>query len=265
MKVAVAGKGGVGKTTVCASLARLYREMGASVLAIDADPNNCLGPALGIPADILEGVQPLSDLRDVLAERAGGKPGGGGLYILNPEVDDLIQDHAIEHEGIRLMVMGTVVEGGSGCVCPENTTLRAVLRRLVDEPSDVILLDMEAGVEHLGRATAQNVDIMLVVVEPTAAAMATVHRIVRLGRDIGLTNVGIVGNKIATEAHRQLVSREARDVPILGMLPLEKTILDSAMDGNAAVPVTGEYHAALLELLNAINDIVGNSPRATAV
>jgi CO dehydrogenase maturation factor len=256
MRLAIAGKGGVGKTTVAASLARSYRRAGASVLAIDADPNSCLGAALGVPADIMARVQPLSDLRDVLAERAGGKPGAGGLYILNPPVDDLIAQHAIEHEGIRLMVMGTVTQGGGGCVCPENTTLRAVLRRLVDEPNDVILLDMEAGVEHLGRATAQNVDLMLVVVEPTLASMATVHRIVRLGADIGLNNVGIVGNKIVSEAHGDLVTREAGDIPVLGMLPRDPAILDAAM-GSHAVPVAGAYAEAVEQLREAISEAAG--------
>jgi len=177
-KVAIAGKGGVGKTTLSAALCRDLARSGERVLAVDADPNNCLGRALGIPEGILSGIAPLSEMTELLAERAG-KAEGGGFFALNPRVDDLLERFGVEHAGVSLLVMGTVDEPGAGCVCPESAVLKALLRHLVGLEEYSLVLDMEAGLEHLGRGTAQHVGALLIVVEPTSASARTAGRIAR--------------------------------------------------------------------------------------
>ncbi len=173
MKLAIAGKGGVGKTTLSAALARSLRKRGERVVAIDADPNNCLGRALGVPEEALDGVTPLSEMKDLLAERAGTSE-GGSFFNIAPKVEDLLDRFGIEHAGVNLLVMGTVDEPGAGCVCPESAVLKALVRHLVGLPDLSVIMDMEAGLEHLGRGTAQHVGALLIVSQPTpAGACAT--------------------------------------------------------------------------------------------
>ena len=218
MRIAVAGKGGVGKTTVAAGLCLLMAERGRSPWAIDADPNNCLGYALGIPQELLEDIRPLSEMRELLAKRAGSEPGAGGMFALNPEVTDLIADYEIKNRNVSLLVMGAVEEGGTGCMCPENATLRAILRELVDEERDLVV-DMVAGLEHLGRGTAQAVDGLLIVTRPASSALRTVQRVIRLAEGIGITRVWALGNDSAGEADVQMIRDSLSELPLLGVLP----------------------------------------------
>ncbi len=185
--------------------------------AIDADPNNCLGYALGLPEETLHKLRPLSDMRELLAERAGVRVGQGGMFALNPRVDDLISDYTIEHNHIRLLVMGTV-EAGAGCVCPESNVLRALVRELVDLPHPVVL-DMEAGVEHLGRGTARAVDAMAVVVDPAAATLRTARRIASLAHDLGVPRVLAIANRVAAAQDVPQIEKDLGDIALLGWLP----------------------------------------------
>jgi len=228
MKIAVAGKGGAGKTTLTAALARAYAKASSGprgagrVVAVDADPNNCLGLALGFPPEVLAGLTPLSEMKDLLAERSGlpdasGK--GGSMFLLNPRVDDLLARFAVEHDGISLLVMGTVTKAGGGCLCPENSVLRALVRELLFEEGAVVLLDLEAGLEHLGRATAEFVDAMLIVSEPTSVSLQTAGRIAELAAQINLPTPGLVGNKVSSEAAAAFLREHADPLPVLGILP----------------------------------------------
>jgi CO dehydrogenase maturation factor len=173
MKLAITGKGGVGKTTLTALLAQSYADMGRQVLAVDADPSPCLAGALGFPEELREELKPIAEMDALIEERTGAKPGTvGGFFTLNPRVDDIPERFSVLHRGVRLLEMGSVELGGSGCICPEAAMLKTLFTHLLFRKDDILLLDMYAGVEHLGRATVDFVDAMLVVVEPTRAVSA---------------------------------------------------------------------------------------------
>jgi CO dehydrogenase maturation factor len=217
MKLAIAGKGGVGKTTLCAALAHAFARQGRRVMAVDADPNNCLGPALGFPPELVASITPICEMRELLCERAGTSQ-GGGFFALDPAVDDLIERFSVTHDGIKLLVMGTITQGGAGCVCPESTVLRALTRQIVTGAESVLLLDMEAGLEHLGRGTSRHMDALVIVVEPTHASARTAERIAALAGDLGLQALFVVANKVREPGDATFV-REQIPLPLIGALP----------------------------------------------
>jgi len=224
LKVAIAGKGGVGKTTLAALLARTAAARGYRVLAVDADPNPTLAPTLGYTAPI----RPLAEEEDLIYQRAGKE----GLIKLNPTVDDIPDRFAVEHGGIRILVLGGIRGGGSGCACPANSFLRALLRHLVLRPGETVIVDLEAGVEHLGRATAQGVDALLVVVEPDVRTLETAARIQALAREIGLTRVYAVGNKLEGKPDEDFIrSSLPNDLPLIATFPFSQEIRRAARTG----------------------------------
>ena len=199
MKIAISGKGGVGKTTLAALLAQYYADQDRDVLAVDADPSPCLAGALGFPDDLREKLHPIAEMDALIEERTGAKPGAsGGFFTLNPRVDDLPERFSVTHKGVRLLEMGSVDLGGSGCICPESAMLKTLFTHLLFRDDEVLIIDMYAGVEHLGRATVDFVDAMIVVVEPTQRSLGTAAQIKRLSKDIGLERLWLVGNKIRT-------------------------------------------------------------------
>jgi CO dehydrogenase maturation factor len=230
MKLAVTGKGGVGKTTVVAGMAHVLAERRQKVLAIDADPVSNLALALGFPKD--QRLTPIAEMRELIEERTEAKSGSrGGFFKLNPRVDDLPDKYTLENDGIRLMVMGTVQKGGGGCVCPENVMVRTLVTHLLLLRGEVVILDMEAGVEHLGRATAQAVDKLIVVVEPGQRSLEVAQKIRRLAADIGLKNIGVVGNKIRKEADREFLLSHMPDFHFLGFLPYDPRVVEADLGG----------------------------------
>jgi len=219
MKLAVSGKGGVGKTTLTALLARRLVEQGRRVLAVDADPDANLAAALDFPSP--ESIVPIVQMKELIAERMGTRPGAVGTYFkLNPKVDDLPATHCLEHEGLKLIVMGMVRQGGAGCACPENMFLKALLDHILLGPDEDVLVDMEAGLEHLGRATASSVDGLLVVVEAGLRSVETLERIRRLAADIGLKRCWPVANKIASQEERAFLEESIAGDGIIAWLPL---------------------------------------------
>lgn len=237
IKVAVAGKGGVGKTTIAGTLARLFARDGHSVIAVDADPAMNLKFALGIE----ENPPPISELKDIIFERTGAYT-GTGIYKLNPKVDDIITRYGAKGpDGVTLLVMGTIEKGGTGCTCPENAFLRSLLRHVLFKENTVIM-DMEAGIEHLGRGTAKGVDIMLTVVEPGMRSVETVGRIRKLGEDIGIKNIVAVMNKVTDlEVVERIESKlEEMDIPLLEIIPYEQALIKADMESKAPLDIGGE-------------------------
>ena len=231
LKIAIGGKGGVGKTTITSLLARCFAaENQNKVIAIDADPVANLAAGLGIPED--KPITPISELKDLIAERTGAKPGTmGGFFTLNPKVDDIPERFSLEKDGVKLLVMGTVQSGGSGCICPESTILKALMNHLVLYRDDIVIMDMEAGVEHLGRATSSSVDALIVVVNPGARSRVAAERIRKLGRDIGIKNILVLGNRVKGAEDEQLIRESLADFEILGFLPEHEEISSADRDG----------------------------------
>ncbi|MDR2053447.1 MAG: AAA family ATPase [Treponema sp.] len=197
MKIAITGKGGVGKTTLAAVLARLYAAEGRTVLAVDVDPDANLGLALGFSEEELADITPISKMKDLIAERTGADSSGlGKFFKINPRVDDIPDRFAREKNGVKLLIMGTVETGGSGCVCPEHVMVKRVISNLVLGRDEVVIMDMEAGLEHLGRGTAGMVDEFIVVIEPGARSIQTCHKVKELAADLGVKKVNVVANKV---------------------------------------------------------------------
>ncbi|MFC1922624.1 AAA family ATPase [Chloroflexota bacterium] len=228
MKIAISGKGGVGKTTLSALLAQVYADAGRNVLAVDADPSPCLAGALGFPAEQRAKLHPISEMDELIYERTGAKPGAtGGYFTLNPRVDDIPERFSVKFRDVSLLEMGSVDIGGSGCICPESAMLKSLFTHLMFRKEDVLILDMYAGVEHLGRATVDFVDAMLIVVEPTRRSLGTAAQIKALAEDIGLTRLWLVGNKVRDEAETAFLMSETPGIPVLGLLPADMGVQEA--------------------------------------
>ncbi len=218
MKIAISGKGGVGKTTLAAVLAHLFAKDGYRVTAIDCDADINLPSALGIKGE----VKPLSELHEIIEQRVVGPL---GTYKLNPKVDDVFEAYSVYNEdGVRVLVLGTIEKGGEGCFCPQNAFLRAILRHAIFKRKDVLILDMEAGIEHLGRGTARGVDLLIAVIEPGTRSLETLERIEKLGKDIGIERMAVVVNKyMESEDVKKLLERVK--YPILGYIPFSECFI----------------------------------------
>lgn len=228
MKIAVTGKGGVGKTTLSALLAQAYADMGRQVLAVDADPSPCLAGALGFPPELRQQLHPIAEMDALIEERTGARPGTiGGFFTINPRVDDIPERFSVVHRKVRLLEMGSVDLGGSGCICPESAMLKTLFTHLLFRKDDVLILDMYAGVEHLGRATVDFVDAMLVVVEPTRRSLGTAAQIKKLAADIGLTRLWLVGNKVRDEDEAKFLHDETPGIPVLGLLTADLAVQEA--------------------------------------
>jgi CO dehydrogenase maturation factor len=225
MKIAISGKGGVGKSTLAAALAILMARRGDKVLAVDADPDSNLAACLGIPLEKQKEIIPISRQADLIEERTGAKSDGyGQAFKLNPEVGDIADRFAFTHEGVSLLVLGAVQKGGGGCACPESVLIRSLVADLVLQKDESLVMDMEAGIEHLGRGTASGVDVMVVVLEPGQRSVETAQRIVRMAGEIGLKNVRFAANKVAGAADELFVRNAFPDNRLLGIVPYSEEI-----------------------------------------
>ncbi len=233
IKIAISGKGGVGKTTLSGTLARLLARKGYQVLAIDADPSMNLASALGIKNP----PKPLTEFTELIDERAGGP---AGVFKLNPRVDDIVEKFGVTGpDNVKLLVLGTVERGGSGCMCPASSFLKALLRHVLLKTNSVVILDMEAGVEHLGRGTTRGIDIMLIVVEPGARSIETAGRIVELARQIDIRKFGAVINKAGGEAKDIEDKLKGYGIEVFGIIPYDTSLVQADMENIAPIDKGG--------------------------
>ena len=246
MKIAISGKGGVGKTLLSSFLSKTFADFGYSVLAIDADPDANLAATLGVPHP--EKIIPISEMSALIEERTGAKPGkAGSFFKLNPKVDDLPEDYSVKIDGVRLMVMGRIKKGGSGCYCPENTLLAALISHLLLARDEVVIIDMEAGIEHLGRATAKTVDKLIVVVEPGRRSIEAAQVIDKLARDIGLNSIAVVGNKIRSQSDKEFIISSLPGFELLGFIPYDQALVEADL---ASRPLLDSSQKIITEVKN---------------
>ncbi len=226
MKIAITGKGGVGKTTLAAGLVKLFARHGFQVYAVDADPDISLGTTLGVPEEALKAQPPLVEMRQLIKERTGS---GGGFYVLNPQVDDILDSYSIDLDNIKLLRMGGYKNVGSSCYCPENAFLNAIVNSLLLGKQDVVILDFGAGIEHLTRGTARGVDLMLIVTEPTKVSVDTARVIKKLSSDMEVPKVKVVGNKVRTDKEMDFLKKSFSPDELLGILEYKEEIWEESM------------------------------------
>jgi CO dehydrogenase maturation factor len=250
MKLAISGKGGTGKSTIAGILAHYFSRDGYRVLAVDSDPDANLASAIGIPRGEASAITPVSEQRRLIKERTGANPRQfGQLFKLNPTVDDIPDRFSIEFRGIKLLVMGAVRKGESGCACPENVLLRNLLSEIILHRDEVVVIDLEAGIEHLGRATAKSVDRMLIVVEPGSRSIETAGTIMNLGADIGIQDFAVIANKIQNEEQRAWISGQFPENLLLGTISYHEIIRDCDILGK---PLIDSLDGALKEEFDSI-------------
>jgi CO dehydrogenase maturation factor len=233
MKIAITGKGGVGKTTFAATLARLYADEGRPVLAADVDPDANLGLALGFSEEDLAQIVPITKMRKLIEERTGAND-ENKFYRINPQVSDIPDKYGKLCNGVRLLVLGTVDTAGSGCVCPEHVMLKRIINNLVLHREDVVILDMEAGLEHLGRGTTSGMDQFVVVIEPGARSIQTYQNVKRLATELGVKQVRVVANKVRDEKDEAFIREKIPSEDLLGFIHYNTEVIDA--DRNGASP-----------------------------
>lgn len=241
MKIAVSGKGGVGKTSVAAGLALFFKNQGKKVIAIDADPDANLAATLGFSAS--ERPAPISELKKIILERTGEV---GAFFKLNPKVDDIPDKFSAKKGNIRLIEMGTVKKGGSGCVCPESAFLKALLSHIFLNRDEIVVVDMEAGIEHLGRGTSQSVEKFLIVVEPNNTSIDTAKKINFLASGLGIKDISVIGNKIRSAKDKDFIDKNLKDIRIQGYINTDEALLNS----RGVLPEGSEFIRNLTEVFN---------------
>lgn len=237
MKIAITGKGGVGKTTFAATLARLYAEEGRTVLAADVDPDANLGLALGFPEDILDSIIPISRMRKLVEERTGASA-DNSFYKLNPKVDDIPDTYSKTYNGVKLLTLGTVETGGGGCVCPEHVMLKRILSHLILRSNDVVIMDMEAGLEHLGRGTCEGMEQFVAVIEPGARSVQTYKNVKRLAEDLGVRRVRVVANKVRSAEDEAFIRSRIPAEDLLGFIHYNAEVIDADRQGKSPFDVS---------------------------
>ncbi len=257
MKIAISGKGGSGKTLLSALLAQTFAHNGYNVIAVDADPDANLATALGFSSQTR--ITPLSEMTDLISERVTGERNDlGGYFKLNPHVSDIPDKFSISRNNIRLLVMGQVKKGGAGCYCPENSLLSALMAHLVLGRDEVVIMDMAAGIEHLNRGTARRVDLLLIVTDPSRAGVETARRINSLARDIGLSNIVVVGNKIRSQAEEDFITSSLAGYTFAGFIPYDQQIVNAEINKADLGQASQNVNKAVKSIYDGITGFTGS-------
>ena len=250
MKIAITGKGGVGKTTLSAVLSHLFASSGKRVIAVDADPDANLAQALGIKLSDIEHIKPIAELNELIEERTGAQPGKmGGIFKLNPRVDDLPENFGFRINNITLLIMGKSKAAASGCYCPEHIFLKRLLKHLLIERDEVVIVDMEAGIEHLTRGTAEAVDAFIVVVEPGQRSIQTAATVKELAKGLGVKQVFVVANKVRNDDDIKFLKEHMEGMQLLGAMPFSQSVMDADVKGISPYEV--------LDIVEDVKQIIG--------
>jgi len=268
VKIAIGGKGGVGKTTVCAIWAQIFAEEGFDVLAIDADPNTNLASAFGIPSE--QNPEPLIKMKQLIAERTGtGKEAVGAYFKLNPKVSDLPEKYWLEVGGteaqtqngtfgkpLKLLVLGAITQAGAGCACPEGAFLKALLTHTILQRQEVVLVDLAAGVEFMGRASVQGIDALVVVVEPGGRSIETANNVAKMARELGIRGVGAIANKITETTQTDVIKSQLKDVSLLGSLEYSRSVQEADLKSEPVFQASVELVEGLKKAKKALMDLI---------
>jgi CO dehydrogenase maturation factor len=245
MKIAISGKGGVGKTTLAGVMARILAAEGKKVLAIDADPDSNLASAIGLDKEALAKLSPIASMTSLVEERTGAKKGTfGSMFKLNPKVDDLPDEMGVVYQGVKLLLLGCIPQGGGGCFCPENVLLKNLVRHLLVQREEALIIDMEAGLEHLGRGST-----LIIVVEPGQRAINTAKQIKKLGEDLHIKQIMIVGNKVASDQDRKIIEENLSDFPVLGHMSFNPMVLQADREGKSPYDIDEKIREEVTAIL----------------
>ena len=253
MKIAISGKGGVGKTTLAGVMARILADGGRRVLAIDADPDSNLASAIGLSREALAKLSPIASMTSLIEERTGAKKGSfGSMFKINPKVDDIPDEMGVTYNGVKLILLGCIPQGGGGCFCPENVLLKNLVRHLLVQREEALIIDMEAGLEHLGRGSTGYVDALIVVVEPGQRAINTAKQIKKLGDDLHIKKIMVVGNKVTSDQDKRIIEEGLSEFAVLGHMSFNPKIIQADREGRSPYDIDGkiveEVRAILTEL-----------------
>ncbi|MBC2581114.1 AAA family ATPase [Clostridium sp. DJ247] len=250
MKIAITGKGGVGKTTISALISRRLVQWGYKVLAIDADADANFASALGIDITT-HSIKPISEMETLIEDKMGsGKGKGQGLYTLNPFVGDIPERFSINYKGVNFLAIGTVKKGGEGCYCAENKLLKRLVNHLVLKMKETVVIDMEAGLEHLSRGTANGIDAFIVVVEPGQRSLETAKKIEEMAKDIGVNKIYGIANKIRSQEELTFIKDSLKNIEILESVPYNTSISMADLKGISPADIADE------ELINKVDSIL---------
>src|SRR4030066_2510746 len=249
MKIAVSGKGGVGKTLIAGGLAHGFSERGMKVIAIDADSSPNLGLTLGLSAEETRKIMPISDNKPLVDSKTS--TGYSGVYNLNFTVDDIVKQYSVPTPlGANLIVMGTVHSMGAGCMCAPTAVIRALLRHLVVERGEAVVLDLEAGVEHIGRGTAKEGDALLIVADSNLKSLEIAKHIHDLASAAGMKQLFLVGNRVMNDTQREAIQTFAdqNGIVVLAFVPWDQKIIEADMLGET--PLKNKEIAAVKSIDN---------------